>query len=176
MNIRQSEQHEANRIIDLVRQAFANEPYSDQSEHELVARLFKAEDFIPELSIIAEVDEVLVGFILLTPITIAGEEGVYESLALAPVAVLPAHQNTGIGSKLIRYAHDMASANNHKSIVLVGHEDYYPRFGYELASKFGIRVPFEVPEINVMVVELEADSLEGINGVVQYPAAFFPDE
>lgn len=59
-----------------------------------------------------------------------------------------------------------------KSVALVGHENYYPRFGYELANEYRIGFPFEAPEINCMVVELEEGGLKGVSGMVEFSSAF----
>lgn len=159
-------------VYELIRAAFANEPYSDQKEHELVARLRSAEAFDPALSLVAERDGEIVGYILFTPVRIVGETESAESLALAPVAVHPEHQGRGIGGQLIRRGHEAAMNRGYASVVLLGHADYYPRFGYAPAERFGIRAPFDVPAENFMAAELKPGALEGVTGVVEYPAAF----
>ena len=60
-----------------------------------------------------------------------------------------------------------------KSIILLGHEKYYPRFGYELTNKYGIEMPFDVPAENCMVAVLAKNGLSGVRGKVIYPDAFF---
>lgn len=79
----------------------------------------------------------------------------------------------GIGGKLILESHKRANGLSHPSIVLLGHEDYYPRFGYKKCSEFNIKFPFEAPEENSLVIELVPGSLKGISGNVQYPKEFF---
>ncbi|MEM0991954.1 MAG: N-acetyltransferase [Bacteroidota bacterium] len=147
-------------------------PMSDHKEQFLVERLRKSSAFISELSMVAEVGGKIVGHILLTKLKIKQETNEFDSLALAPVSVLPEFQGKGIGGKLILESHKKAKALGHKSIVLLGHEKYYPRFGYEQAAKYGIELPFEVPKENCMVIELVENGLNGVRGMVEYPKEF----
>lgn len=173
ITIRQETEPDFDRVHHIIAEAFANEPHSDGSEPNLVARLRRSEAFIPELSLVAEFDGKLVGHILLTRVKIKNKSQSYDSLALAPVSVLPKFQRTGIGEALIRAAHKKAKELGYGSIVLIGHEDYYPRFGYQPAHTFGITFPFEAPPENCMVAELKPDSLGSVSGEVVYPEVFF---
>ena len=134
---------------------------------------FSALAFVPGLSLVAEVENNLVGYILLTAIEIKTSEDEIKSLALASVAVLPEFQGKGIGGKLIEAAHERARDLGYKSVILLGHEKYYPRFGYQLADKFGISLLFDVPKKNCMAIELRANALKNIQGEVVYPKEFF---
>lgn len=160
-------------ITALLKIAFKGDTHSDQQEYALVRRLRSSEAYLPELTLVAEEDNKIVGFIMLTSLIIKNENYVYPALALAPVAVLPAYQGEGIGGKLIRASHEIAKAKGHQLIVLVGHAAYYPRFGYEQCKQHGIQLPFEVPAENAMVLGLNDESLQGVGGVVVYPNAFF---
>lgn len=174
LKIRQETKTDFKAVFDLIENAFEKEVYSDHQEQFLVERLRESEAFVPELALVAEYDDQIVGYILLTKIKIKNEEGKEtESLALAPVAVLQNFQGKGIGGELIRTAHIKAREMGFESIVLLGHEKYYPRFGYKMSGLFGIQLPFEVPAENCMVIELVEDALKGVNGVVEYPKAFF---
>jgi predicted N-acetyltransferase YhbS len=159
-------------VFKLIEKAFENEIYSDHSEQFLVERLRKSEAFVPNLSLVAVSDEKIVGHILLTKIQINGSHGSNESLALAPVSVLPSYQKRGIGGQLIIAAHDRARELGFSSIILLGHKDYYPRFGYRQAEQFGITLPFDVPPENCMAIELIPKGLLGVSGMVEYPSEF----
>lgn len=172
MNIRQENGKDHAQVFELIRRAFEQEVHSDHSEHYLVERLRKSDAFVPELSLVAEIGDRIVGYILLTKIRIINGPSELISLALAPVAVHPDYQGTGIGSGLIRYAHAQARAMGFGSIVLLGHERYYPRFGYEIAKKYGIVLPFDVPDENCMVIELTENALKDHSGLVVYPKEF----
>lgn len=159
-------------VFALIEAAFAKEEYSDHQEQFLVERLRASEAFIPALSLVAERANEIVGHILLTHIHIQGLAQRHAALALAPVAVLPAHQGQGIGGELIEEAHRIATELGHERIILLGHADYYPRFGYQRCVDFGIKLPFEAPDENCMVLGLQDDSLVGVAGEVVYSEAF----
>lgn len=160
-------------VSSLLQNAFKKGHDSFDNEDRLVERLRNASSFIDELSLVAELDTKIVGYILLTQIEIIDEEESYPSLALAPIAVLTNYQKKGIGAKLIKAAHIKAKELGYKSIVLLGHADYYPKFGYQLASKFGVNIPFEAPDENCMLIELEMGSLKDKKGMVKYPKEFY---
>lgn len=173
IKLRQENEKDHKSVFDLIEKAFEKEEYSDHKEQFLVERLRKSAAFIPELSIVAEVENEIAGHILLTKLEIKGDTEFFESLALAPVSVLPKFQGKGIGSKLIVHAHEVAKELGYKSVILLGHPDYYPRFGYELCKKYNIEMPFDVPAENCMVIPLTENGLSGVNGKVVYPSAFF---
>jgi len=158
-------------VFDLIKESFKNEEHTDHQEHFLVERLRSSDDFVPELSLVAEIDGEVVGYILLTKVKIIGKE-VFESLAMAPVAVLPEYQNQGIGGKLIVAAHNKGKELGFESVIVLGHEGYYPKFGYKPADRFGIRPPFDVPSENFMAIELVDGALEDVEGVVKYAEEF----
>lgn len=170
--LRQEETKDFKAVFNLIEKAFESEPMSNHQEQFLVERLRKSQAFIPELSIVAEINDQIVGHILLTQLKIKNGQQEFDSLALAPVSVLPEFQGKGIGGALIKEAHKKAKALGNQSIVLLGHEKYYPQFGYKPADQFGIKLPFEVPKENCMVIELVENGLAGISGVVEYPKAF----
>lgn len=173
IQLRREEPLDFPEIRELLIEAFADEIHSDHSEQDLVERLRSSLGYVPELALVAFIDAELVGYILLTKIDIQGVGVVHEALALAPVAVRPKFQNLGIGGQLIEEAHRRATELGFKAIVLLGHAQYYPRFGYQQASAFGIRLPFDVPDENAMVKELVPGALHGVAGEVIYPKEFF---
>jgi len=173
VHIRQEEPADYPAVFKLIEEAFREEPMSDHTEQFLVERLRTSDAFVPELSLVAEAGGNIVGHILLTRIKIKNDRDELDSLALAPVSVLPAFQRQGIGSRLIEKAHGIAKGLGYSSVILIGHEDYYPRFGYQQASTFGIQLPFDAPEANCMAIELTDNGLAGVQGMVVYPPAFF---
>ena len=114
-----------------------------------------------------------VGHVLFTKITIKDSNGnLHESLGLAPVVVRPEWQRTGIGGKLIRTGMEVAKGLGFKSIIVLGHDTYYPRFGFEPTIKWNVKAPFDVPANVFMAVELVADGLKDVTGTVIYPKEF----
>lgn len=160
-------------VFELIEKAFRGEKYSDHQEQFLVERLRKSTAFVPQLSLVCVVENNIVGHILLTEIEIKTSEEKIKSLSLAPVSVLPEFQGKGIGGKLIEAAHQSARDLGYQSVILLGHEKYYPRFGYLLADEFGISLPFDVPKENCMAIELQPDALKNVRGEVVYPKEFF---
>ncbi len=172
--IRKEEEKDRQNVFNVVEEAFKKEPYSDHREQFLVERLRKSHAFVPELSLVAEINNKIVGYILLTKIKIINSfSEVTPSLAMAPVAVLPHYQGKGIGGLLIQKAHQKAKELEFGSIILLGHVTYYPRFGYELTNKYGIKLPFDVPDHNCMVIELTEKALHKVKGTVEYPPEFY---
>lgn len=173
VEIRQETEADRKAVGRVVLAAFAGISESDQSEHLLIDRLRRSDQFIPELSLVAEIDDQIVGHILLSIIHVVEGTQRHPSLALAPVSVHPEYQGRGIGARLITAAHDKARQMGFGSVILLGHAEYYPRFGYRKASEYGIRLPFDVPDENCMAVELIPGSLAGVVGRVEYPPEFF---
>jgi len=173
VNIRQESQQDHPGVFALIERAFRDEEHTDHREQYLVERIRYSEASVPALSLVAERDNELVGHILLSKIGIQDQDQIHESLALAPVSVSSYYRKQGIGGALIRRAHQVAAQLGFTSVVLLGHADYYPRFGYRQASHFGISLPFDVPDENCLAKELKKDGLKGVSGMVVYPEAFF---
>lgn len=160
-------------VIELTEKAFESLEISDHTEGKLVDNLRKAPTFIGELSLVAELNGQIVGHILFTPIRIENGEQQFQSLVLAPVSVLPEFQKQGIGGQLIIAGHQKARELGFQSVILIGHPEYYPRFGYKTASGFGLKVAMELPSDDVfMAVELTENALSGVSGMVIFPPEF----
>ena len=160
-------------VAEVISAAFRDAEHSDGTEADLVARLRRVGGFLPKLSLVAECEGVIIGHSLLSPIAIRTDSGaVHPSLALAPVSVLPARQGQGVGTALIHAGHDAARKLGFSSVIVLGHPEYYPRFGYHRASLWGIKAPFDVPDEAFMALELVPGGLDTVSGTVIYPAAF----
>lgn len=167
IEIRKEQKSDYEEVYNLVKTAFEKAKESDGNEQDLVVDLRNSDNFVPELSLVAKKDDKIVGYILFTKIQI----GKYEELALAPLAVLPEYQRQGIGSKLIKEGHKIAKEMGYHYVVVLGSDKYYPKFGYEKASKYGIKPPFDVPDENFMVIKLN-DLRKEIIGTVKYAKEF----
>ena len=141
-------------------------------EGALVDALRVTSAFIPELSLVAEDDEV-VGHILFTGLRVVDGHVSHPALALAPMAVAPPRQRSGVGSALVHRGLAEAERLGHGLVIVLGHPDYYPRFGFRPARAFGIRSPFEAPDEAFLVLELRPGVLDSVQGLVEYPPAFF---
>ncbi len=167
MNIRAEQPADVQAIYDVVKRAFETAAHRDGNEHDLVNALRDSDAFIPELSLIAEIDGKIVGHILFTKVQI----GTRPALALAPLSVLPKYQRQGIGTALIKEGHKQAAALGYGYSVVLGSETYYPRMGYVMARTYGILPPFDVPNKNFMACKLRDDA-PSVSGIVRYDAAF----
>lgn len=172
ITIRQEQTEDYGAVHKTVELAFKDVEESDHSEPFLVDKLRQTDAFVPELSLVAETDGKIIGHILLTKVEIVSENNSVTSLGLAPVSVLPKYQKQGVGSALIREAHKRATELGYGSIVLLGHKDYYPKFGYKQAIDFGIEFPFDVPHEYCMVIELRPKALKGVRGKIKYARPF----
>lgn len=167
MRIRHETDEDVARISEINSAVFGQE-----NEGALVERLRQTDTFDPELSLVAEVDGIVSGHILFYPVVIDSGKEEYQTLALAPMAVIPELQNKGIGSKLVTEGLQTAKRLGHKSVIVLGHPDYYPRFGFQPASKWGIRAPFEAPDDAFLALELVPGELSDKHGTVRYPPKF----
>ncbi|WP_159800767.1 GNAT family N-acetyltransferase [Flavobacterium sp. MK4S-17] len=144
-------------------------------EADLIDRIRNENEYLPALSFVALHNSKIIGHIMLSKITI-GEH--FEGLAaLAPMAVLPDFQNKGIGSLLVDHAVSEAEKIGLSAIVVLGHPNFYPRFGFGKASLKGITCPYAgVPNEAFLVKELYDNSLKGISGMVTYSTAFTSEQ
>ncbi|MCK5129620.1 MAG: N-acetyltransferase [Clostridiales bacterium] len=121
-----------NKIGSVTFDAFSNwhPDAMHQNESEMVALARQKFMYDSELSIVAEMDGVIVGHILLVPsyFIVLGEK--VKGVLLGPVCALPKYQRTGIGKRLIQYGHEVAAKKGYEFSLLCGHHDYYPKFGY----------------------------------------------
>lgn len=167
LNIRQENQNDYDQVYEVVKHAFEQAEYTDGDEQNLVNRLRNSQAFVPELSLVAEQNGEIVGHILFTEATI----GETTQLVLAPLSILPSHQKSGIGGKLIVEGHRIAKELGYEYVVLVGHATYYPRFGYKPASQFGIQTTIEVPDENFMAFHLQGEQ-RNLDGTVTFAPEF----
>ena len=160
------------RIHEVTRAAFAGLEHSDGSEPDLVDRLRAGGAFVPQLSLVAEVDGEIVGHAMFTRASVRDDGAEHEILVLGPISVAPDFQRRGIGAELIEVGHDAAKELGFPGVALVGHPTYYPRFGYAPAERFGIGTHLDLPPGVFMVHELTPGALAGARGMLVYPPEF----
>jgi len=125
------------------------------------------------LSLVAELDRRLVGHILFTPVVIGGSTHTVEGMGLAPMAVLPSCQRQGVGSALIRGGLDCLRQIKCPFVIVLGHPDYYPRFGFEPASRREVFCQWQdVPDEAFMIMVFEEAAMQGVTGVARYRREF----
>jgi putative acetyltransferase len=144
--------------------------FGQPAEADLVDRLRLA--CADSLSLVAE-DGAVVGHILFTPVVVEGAAGDVIGMGLAPMAVRPDRQREGIGSQLVKRGLEMLRERACPFVVVVGHPEYYPRFGFEPASARGLESQWEgVPDVAFMVLVLDAHAMMGTSGVARYRDEF----
>jgi putative acetyltransferase len=102
---------------------------------------------------------------------LGGHEDI-QIMGLAPMAVLPANQKAGIGTKLVRAGLKACKEQGVPAAIVLGHPDYYPKFGFRPASTFGLDSEYEVPDDVFMAIEIHPGALEHLSGRVYYHELF----
>jgi putative acetyltransferase len=150
-----------------------NFSFGQENEGKLVSLIRNSPHFIPTLSLVAVKNGEVAGHILFSEVMIETSKGaIVNTIGLALMAVTPELQNQGIGSALVKAGLERCKELGYEHIVVLGHLEFYPRFGFEPSVKFGINPPFPVPENVFMVLELTEGALDGIEGTVKYSQAF----
>ena len=165
MNIRKEKDSDKEIIWKVNAEAFETE-----AEANLVNAL--RDSGISFISLVAEKDEEIVGHILFTPVELIGDDSGLKLMGLAPMAVLPKFQKKSIGSQLVKTGKEICSTQGYDAIVVLGHPEYYPKFGFVPSVKYGIKSEYDVPDEAFMLLELKKDSLKDKNGVIKYHSAF----
>lgn len=167
MRIRQETKQDYNEVYRLVTEAFATAEHSDGNEQDLVVALRKNADFVPELSLVAEISGKLAGHIMFS----RAKVGDAIVLVLAPLSVRPAFQRQGVGTALMKKAHDIAKKLGYEYILVLGSALYYPQVGYLPAEQFGVKVPEGIPSANFMALKLQ-EKAKSMSGAVTYAKEF----
>ena len=126
---------------------------------------------VPRVSLVADSDGEIVGHVLFSPVVLT-ERADRRVMGLGPMAVVPERQRQGIGGALVRAGLQQCKALGYCAVVVVGHPEYYPRFGFVPAAEHGLKCEYDVPVDVFMVAELEPHALRGVSGLVRYDQAF----
>lgn len=145
--------------------------FEGEAEAQLVTALRESPAFIPDLSLVAELNGRIVGHVVLSKVTLKSDSGSTEILALGPMSVVPSQSHRGIGSELIDAAVARAKPLCYGAIVVAGHPEYYQRFGFKPASQWGVSCNLNMPADALTAMEL-VDGTLAKGGVAEYPAIF----
>ena len=121
------------------------------------------------LSLVATLNDRVVGHIMYSPLSIGGN---VTGAALGPMAVLPEHQRQGIGTKLVKVGNQKLKDAGYPFIIVVGHADYYPRFGFKRANEHGITCEWDLPDDVFMLLVLDQAKMESVSGLATYRHEF----
>jgi putative acetyltransferase len=146
------------------------EAFDTDAEANLIDALRKSGT--PLISLVAEENGELVGHILFSPVTLETGNCNISIAGLAPMAVAPAFQKGKIGSMLVKEGLSHCKKAGYAAVVVLGHPDYYPRFGFIPSVNYGIKPEFDVPAEVFMAKELRKGALTDCNGIVKYHKVF----
>ncbi|HEX7027524.1 MAG TPA: N-acetyltransferase [Gammaproteobacteria bacterium] len=164
MRIREERVEDRDLIRSLHTQAFGT-----AAEADLVDAL--RDSGVPCISLVAWENHELRGHILFTPVALSGHADL-KLMGLAPMAVMPAYQRRGIGSRLVGAGLERCAARDYDAVVVLGHPDFYPRFGFEPSIHYAITSEYDVPDEAFMIRELRAGVLRDVSGIIRYHPLF----
>lgn len=156
--------------IDAVR-LVNDQAFGQPDEGRIVDKLRKSCAGI--ISLVATSNNQIAGHVLFSPATIETQGSVIEGMGLAPMAVLPEFQKRGIGSELVTQGLRIIKGMKYPFAIVLGHDQYYPRFGFQTASKHGLQSQWDgVPDEAFMVLILNESAMKNVSGVVKYREEF----
>ncbi len=163
ITLRLEEDKDQSAVLSINRRAFGGD-----AEAKLISALHGGG--FTRVSLVAECDSEVVGHILFSELAIHTKNSVVPALSLAPMAVMPEFQRQGIGSALVRRGLELCKEDGHRIVLVVGHRDFYPRFGFSRALALNLESPYSGDSF--MVLELTPGALDGVIGRVVYPPPF----
>ncbi len=147
--------------------------FDEENEAQLIELIRQSDLYVPELSLVAVEDDVVVGHVMFSYVTLATPSGDVPILDLAPLAVHPDHQNRGFGTALTEHGLDLVEEQGEPLVLVEGIPTYYPRFGFERASLHGITPPSPKIPGDAFMVKLLSNYDPKYRGAVRYPPAFY---
>jgi len=166
MLIRTENPNDYNEIYELIKAAFQTAEISDGDEQDYAIKLRNSDKYIPELALVAVLDDKIIGHIMLTKTYIETDSGKVECLLLSPISVLSEYRNKGVGTQLINTALNTAKNMDYKAVFLCGDPAYYGRFGFISVSNYDIKPAMDIPIQYVLVCEIEHGRLKYIRGTI----------
>ena len=164
MQIREALETDLNDVLQIERLAFGYDKEAD-----LVRELLHDPSAKPLLSLLAFKKDRAVGHILFTPTRLSGTKDTVSTAILAPLAIVPDAQHQGVGGKLIKSGIAMLSRSGVDLVFVLGHPDYYPRFGFTPAGRLGFEAPYPIPDEHAdawMVQALRPEVVGTVSGKV----------
>lgn len=167
MLIRRETEADFPAIYQFVKTAFETAKVSDEDEQNFVNRLRAGKNYLPELSLVAELDGNLSGHIMLSKLPVTGSADL-NALLLAPIAVKLSGRGTGIGGALIKEGFKRARVLGYSWVALLGDANYYGRFGFKRADSFGLSFNEGLPAEHVLACELSPGALQNTDAKINF--------
>lgn len=162
--IRQENEKDYFEVEYMTKKAFWNKYVPGCNEHYLVHKIRESEDYIPELSRVAEIDGEIVGTIMYSKAYVTDGINKIEVLTFGPLCVEPSYQNKGIGGVLLETTMELARKSGYKAIIIFGEPGYYPKHGFKTCDNFNITTRDSKNFDAFMGIELVKDGLKGVQG------------
>lgn len=164
--VRQITEADYTTVYKLIKTAFETAEHRDGDEQDFAVNLRNGDNYIPELDLVAERDGKLLGHIMFTKTYVTKPDGSrYNTLMVAPLAVLPEYRSIGVGSALMKEGLRIAQNMGYQSVFLIGDPNYYQRFDYKLTRLYGINHE-SMPAEYLQVKELTQGALDGVTGMI----------
>ncbi|WP_058302817.1 GNAT family N-acetyltransferase [Gorillibacterium timonense] len=177
VKIRNEEETDYEKVEEITRIAFWNLYIPGCIEHYLVHVMRSHKDFLPELALVLEVDNQIIGNIMYTKTKLVDESGEEKSiLTFGPVCILPEYQRKGYGKKLLEYSFEQAALLGYDVIVIFGNPNNYVSRGFKSCKKYNVCHENGIYPAAMMVKELKPDVLDGRKWVYYQSPAFEIDE
>ena len=165
ITIRREKPEDIAAIASIIERTFKRD-----AEARLADRLRRAQ--IDHLSLVADDDGAIVGHVMFTPVLLENGKKI-QGMGLAPMTVLPAYQRRGIGSRLVRSGLEILREKGCPFVIVLGHPEYYPRFGFQPASRFNIKSQWtDVPDDAFMILVMDDDIMKNVSGVARFRDEF----
>lgn len=177
ITIRNEMETDYKRVEEITRQAFWNLYVPGGTEHYLVHVMRTHEDFLPELDLVIEVDQLVIGNIMYTKTKLIDESGEEKDiLTFGPVCILPEYQQKGYGKKLMEYSFQQAVKLGYEAIVIFGNPGNYVSRGFKSCKKYNVCLENGTYPMAMMVKELQPSVLDGRKWVYRQSPVFEIDE
>ena len=177
IKIRNEYPEDYRKVEDVTREAFWNLYFPGCSEHLVVHNMRKHPDFIPELSFVIEVDDVIVGSIFYTHSKVVSEDDTeHKTITFGPVSILPSMHRKGLGRKLISHSIEAAKKLGHSAILTLGYPYHYEPYGFVGGKKYGISMPDGKFYKGLLVLPLYEGALDTISGHAIFADVLEPSE
>lgn len=168
VKIRQESAADSAEVLEVIQLAFER-----IAESQLVEKFRQNPNYVPELSLVAEYEGHVIGHILFFPIEIKVDGEALQTLVLAPLSVHPSYQRRGVGSELAKAGLTTAKKRGYRSVLVVGHPNYYPRFGFRRASEWGLKMKEADPPEAFMAIEFIEGGLKKSRESFRFPMELF---
>jgi predicted N-acetyltransferase YhbS len=165
IELRLEEEKDYRLVEELVREAFWNVYFPGCCEHLLIHNLRKAKEFMKKLDFVAMNNNKIVGNIVYVEAKIKDNDKEYTVLTFGPLSVMPEYQNKGIGDILINHTIKLSKEMGYKAIIIYGDPEYYKKFGFKESKKYNITNKNKKYPAALLVLELDANALNGIQGI-----------